>query len=115
MSLNSTNLIFNAGGRIRCSTAVAPAFTTGGTPITTLGLLSLALSAPAVVSGGIGYTATGAIAADIGGAVAVVCNGLPFTAAGRLACDQVGAITGYLAGLPFPVTASGAIATAAPE
>lgn len=114
MSLNSEVLLFNAGGRVRCSTAAAPAFTTGGTPTTALGLLALSLTAPTVANGSIGYeSALAPIAADIGGAVASVSNGLPFTAAGRLACDQVGAITVYQAGLPF--TATGALATAAPE
>jgi hypothetical protein len=113
MSLNAQVLLNNAG-RIRCSTAVAPAFTSGGTPVTALGLLSLSLVDPNVANGSIGYlSATAPIAAEIGGAVATVSNGLPFTAAGRLACDQAGAITTHVAGLPF--TATGALATAAPE
>ncbi len=114
MGINSQALLFNAGGRVRCSTSQPPtAASAGPTPITSLGLLSLALSAPTVYAGGVGFTATGAIAADIGGAVASFVNGLPMTTADRLACDQVGAIATYNGGLPF--TAAGALATAAPE
>jgi len=112
MGLCASVLLFN-GNRVRCSTSLPPQFVSGGTPMTSLGLLSLALSAPVNAQGGLGFAANGAIAADIGGVVATVSNGLPFTSAGRLACDQVGAIASYSGGLPF--TAAGALAIAAPE
>jgi hypothetical protein len=107
-------LLLFSSGRVRCSTAAAPATFNGGTPITSGGLLSLTASAPTIYAQGVGYiAATGSLAADIGGAVASFAQGLPFTSAGRIACDQVGAISTYVAGIPR--TATGAIATAAPE
>lgn len=109
--LTSTHLVYNAGGRVRCSLS-APTTITGDTP--TVGqLLSVEAAAPQQYRQGIGYRTTGQLAVDIGGTVAYYSQGLPFTSANRLVTDEAGAITHYVAGIPR--SSAGAIATAAPE
>lgn len=109
--LTATRLVFDAGGRVRCSLS-APTSVTGDTP--TVGqLLAVVNDAPQQYRQGIGYRTTGQLAVDIGGTVAYYAQGLPFTSSDRLVTDEVGAITHHVAGIPR--TAAGAVATAAPE
>lgn len=108
--LTATQLLFSSG-RVRCSLS-APTAINGDTP-TLGGLLTVEADTPQVYRQGIGYRSTGQLAVDIGGTVAYYSEGLAYTSAHRLVTNEADAITHYVAGMPR--TATGAIATAAPE
>jgi predicted methyltransferase len=111
MMLTPSNLVFNAASQVRRTLKAPDVLANGVTPATFAQVLSVADAVPTVFCNGLGYTASGALAAGAG-AVASRQQGIPFTADGRVSLETA-AVTGYSNGLPF--TASGAIAAAALE
>lgn len=93
-------------GRISASTT-PPNVTVNGTPVAVDALAVDSAGAISVSTGGLPYTAAGALA-TVEAAPTAFSQGIGFNAAGRVCIDTAGAITGYTGGLPQ--TATGALA-----